>query len=128
MINSSFSTTHKIEQEKQAILKEKQRLNKSKKIDEDNYDENDHKDKIGITSYWIGRRAAKQIKKLAMIAVAKKQEREKLQGGLFSTLPIITEEPLIEVPAAPLIPQKPVKEEESEYDFSYELNKLMLGS
>ncbi len=63
-----------------------------------------------------------------MIAVAKKQEREKLQGGLFSTLPIITEEPLIEVPAAPLIPQKPVKEEESEYDFSYELNKLMLGS
>lgn len=63
-----------------------------------------------------------------MIAVAKKHEREKLQGGLFSNLEIITEEPLIEVPTAPLIPQKITKEEESEYDFSYELNKLILGS
>lgn len=63
-----------------------------------------------------------------MIAVAKKHEREKLQGGLFSNLPVITEEPLVEVPIAPLIIKKPVKEEESEYDFSYELNKLILGS
>lgn len=59
VINSSFSTTHRIEQEKLAILKEKQKLNKVKKIDEDNFDENDHKDKIGISNYWIGRRAAK---------------------------------------------------------------------
>lgn len=63
------------------------------------------------------------------MAVAKKHEREKLEGGLFSNLPLTTDEPLIEaLPTAPLIPQKQVKEEESEYDFSYELNKLILGS
>jgi len=42
-----------------AILKEKLKLQKVQSIDEEHFDENDHKDKIGISNYWVGRRAAK---------------------------------------------------------------------
>lgn len=82
------------------------------------------KDALGVTQYWIGKRIAKMLVIKAKAAYLRKQERDK-QTGFFNDATNFDPEPVPEIQMSRpiIIPKK--QDEESEYDFSFELHNLI---
>ena len=96
VINSSFSKTHHVEQAKMAAKKAKLKEIKRKPITDEDFGDDGPVDAIGVSQYWIAKRAAKNILVAARAALARKQELAR-QAGLFGgDMPPI-EEPIVEV-------------------------------
>lgn len=105
-------------------LREKKKLIGKKKSQDDEEDFEVPKDALGVTQYWIGKRIAKLFVMKAKAAYLRKQERDK-QAGFFNDATNFDPEPApeIEVSRPIIIPKK--QDEESEYDFSFELHNLI---